>query len=352
MQWIESPFYDLAFFAAAPLIGLVFLLLLYGHRGSRFLLFGFFIVGMAHYVSTFSFYLPDENLKHYKSRAFAFFAGPLLILGIVAALRFGAGLNLLLSTIFLWNAWHVSLQSCGILSIYRHRSGAAASEKALANAAVISMGAMFLALSIDRFDPLGRPLAAVWKGLPLTLVAIATLCAAVAVPRCILQMRRRARDGKPPTIAEGIFLFASLMLFHPYAWVQNAELATAGMLIGHFVQYIALVWLLHRRKFAQASGSRHQHVLTALTRSPLLLAAALLTVSVGLFIFDRWMNHAGAVEIYAWLWNALVLTHFYLDGFIWSFKNPFVRQTMGPYLSAGYSTGSITSAAARLEPIV
>jgi hypothetical protein len=36
---------------------------------------------------------------------------------------------------------------------------------------------------------------------------------------------------------------------------------------------------------------------------------------------------------YVILWNALTLVHFYLDGLIWAFKQPFVRQSIGAYLT-------------------
>jgi hypothetical protein len=37
--------------------------------------------------------------------------------------------------------------------------------------------------------------------------------------------------------------------------------------------------------------------------------------------------------VYIIAWNALTLVHFYLDGLIWAFRQAFVRQTFGPYLT-------------------
>src|SRR5207244_11856339 len=46
-----------------------------------------YLIAIPHYVSSFSFYLGDENLAYYRTRRLAFFAGPVLILIGVMALR-------------------------------------------------------------------------------------------------------------------------------------------------------------------------------------------------------------------------------------------------------------------------
>ena len=335
-RWIESPAFDTLLFAAAPLTGLAFMLVvLSGGFFSRYSNLLFFAVGMAHYFTTFSFFLGDANLAHYKTRALAFFGGPALILLGVAALRFGPGLYVLLAIIYVWNAWHVLLQSCGILSLYRHKAGGPRDEKPWANAAVISVGFALLFWSVPEFEPLRSLEMRVAWWLPDALFAAAAFVALIAVGAYVFRIIKRTRAGQPMSFAELLALAAALLIFHPYAWVRNTENATAGMLIGHFVQYLALVWLLNRRKYADAVGSRRQNVLRALVRRPPLIAATLLSLTAAVYAFDRGMRVIGHEQIYFWLWNSLALSHFYLDGLIWSFKNPYVRTSMAPYLSGG-----------------
>ena len=80
-------------------------------------------------------------------------------------------------------------------------------------------------------------------------------------------------------------------------------------------------------------GSGHQRLLSSIsTKTPLLMLAL---VSVGLVFYLAQKSSAwlGVPISYVILWNSLALVHFYLDGLIWAFKNPFVRKSIGPYLT-------------------
>ena len=68
------------------------------------------------------------------------------------------------------------------------------------------------------------------------------------------------------------------------------------------------------------------------SKTPLLL---LTLVSVGLAFYVAQKSSAwlGVPVSYVILWNSLALVHFYLDGLIWAFKNPFVRKSIGPHLT-------------------
>src|SRR6266513_770447 len=81
-----------------------------------------------HYVSSFSFYLGDENLAYYRTRRLAFFAGPVLILIGVMALRLTKLDAAVQSSLYVWNVFHVSMQSAGILALYRRLHGGSLSE--------------------------------------------------------------------------------------------------------------------------------------------------------------------------------------------------------------------------------
>ena len=143
--------------------------------------------------------------------------------------------------------------------------------------------------------------------------------------------------------SEAMFLGSSLILFHPFAWASNALAATNGVLFGHFVQYLALVWLLHRRKYAPGTGSSLQNGLAFLSRNLIFLGGLMLTLAFAFYMTGKIMQMYGVYAVWAWLFNALVLLHFYLDGWIWAFKRPFVRQSLGPYLRHPVAAASASS---------
>jgi hypothetical protein len=334
--WIHSPAYDLALFTVSPLAGLLLVLLvLHSPAGALALLAGTYLVAIPHYLSTFSFWMGDDNRAEYLGRRVAFLVVPVLIVAGAGLMRLFGGpwLAALLTLIFLWNTYHVSMQSSGILSIYRHAAGGPSEERPIAQSALIALNFAVSLYFVERFEPMRGLFASFWPGFPAGLRPLTIAIAAVALARLAWSLSARARGGTGPGAAEGLFLASSLVLFHPYLWVRDYELATAGMLMGHFLQYLALVWLLHRRKYAGAGGgSVAQLLLANATRRVPLLIVALAASGLVVYLFGRTMRAAEAFGVYIWLWNGLALVHFYMDGLIWSFKRPFVRQSLGPYL--------------------
>ncbi len=160
---------------------------------------------------------------------------------------------------------------------------------------------------------------------------LAAAAAIYLLARLALSLGRRAGALSLP---EGSFLVTSLLLFHPFLWVNDLELATLAMLTGHFFQYVALVWLLHRRKYGRASGSAAQRILGYLGSRPAVLVATLLSAGLGVYAFTRVSAWLGMDTARMVIFNALVLNHFYLDGLFWAFRDPHVRQSLGPYLQA------------------
>lgn len=337
-QWIESPLYDSLFFMAAPLLGALYLVAYHSAPALRIIPGVFFAVGMAHYLSTFSFYFGDDNRAEYRSHWIAFFVAPLLIIAAVALMRFGPLLSVLLTTIYLWNVWHITLQSCGILSVYRHLGGGPRDEKKYANGLLLTISAALVAANIKGFDPLRQLLVAVSPKLPAIVFGAALAALVVAIGAYVVRLVRRSRAGTPLRGSEAMFLGSSVLLFHPFAWNANAADATNGVLFGHFVQYLALVWLLHRRKYAPGAGSRMQNALAIVSRNAAMLGAILVTLAVAYYAAGKVMQRFGTYGIWVWSFNALVLIHFYLDGWIWAFKRPYVRQSLGPYLTPRVET--------------
>jgi hypothetical protein len=328
--WIQSPLFDLSLFTVSPLAGLLVILpVLVSPRGLHVYVAAIYLVAIPHYVSSFSFYLGDENLAYYRTRRLAFFVGPVLILIAVMALRLTKIDAAVQSALYIWNVFHVSMQSAGILSLYRRLNGGLFSESRFARASILGVNGSLAFLHIDRFPPIYRNL--IRMHFPVWAICAGFL--SVAVVALVFYLNHLRRRAQPIRVPELTFLVSSLLLFHPYLWVRDLDLATFGMLMGHFLQYLGIVWLLNRRKYSAAEGSAHQRLLSSIsTRTPLLL---LTLVSVGsvFYLAQKSSGWLGVPISYIILWNSLALVHFYLDGLIWAFKDPFVRKSIGPFLT-------------------
>jgi hypothetical protein len=325
--WIDTPAFDLSFFILSPLLGLA--LLLISPEG------GTTVIGMAaagliggpHYLATYSFYFLDDTAGYQRQRWIAYFVVPVLIVlavGLLALLQIPA---LIAVVIYLWNAFHVSRQSCGILSIYRRRAGCLdMRHRSITNAAILSTNFAMALAHIDWYPTLEAFFSRISPALPVLLGPASALTAVVCVAALGVSMVQRFRHGTPFSLPELGFLATSLLLFHPYLWVRDSNLATLGMLLGHFIQYLGIVWLLNSRKLAGETGSFAQRCLSRLWRDPWIFVPMFLTAG-GLFLLVQ-INFT-AVTV------AFVLLHFYLDGLFWAFKRPEIRRAISPFLTEG-----------------
>ena len=329
--WIHSPAYDLALFTLSPIAGVI-MLWANAHLsfGPVVVLASVYLVGIPHYLATFTFFLGDDNLAYYRSRWAAFFVGPVVIFTAVVILRAIRFDPIVLNAMFLWNIWHVSLQSAGILSLYRRLNGGPPSERSIAHAAILSVNATCALWNVDRYPPLYDVLTRFHPMAPL-VVRVVTL--PVAIGTLGVLAWKLARRPKPVSVPESAFLASSLALFHPYLWVRDSNLATLAMLMGHFIQYLAIVWLLHARKYGASMGSLRERLLGNVGVHPPLVIGVIVAMGIAFYGFNKGATMLGAPMVYLVTWNAMTLVHFYLDGLIWAFKRPFVRESIGPYLT-------------------
>jgi hypothetical protein len=331
--WIESPQFDLPMFVLAPLAGLAFLALTFAVPPQYAFMVqaaAFYFVAVPHYMSTYTFFLGDDNLQYYRSRRLAFFGGPVFITLAVVILWVLKFPPVIQAAVFVWNVWHVARQNSGILAMYRRLNAGSRAEHLPAGLAILGISAGMAFWHIDRYPPIGHALATLNAEAGHVLAVAWFGLGAVAL---VLYFRRLAARDRLVSGHEMGFLGSSLVMFHPYLWVRDYNLATLGMLMGHFVQYLAIVWLLHRRKYGSLhTGSPAQQLLSRVSARYLLLGAFI--VLSGLFFIAA--NHTtaaiGLPSLYTVSWFAFTFIHFYLDGLIWAFRRPFVRESVGSYL--------------------
>lgn len=330
--WIESRGYDLGLLSLSPLLGIVICgaYLAFGIPALAISAVSLFVLGMPHYFSTYAFLFDDANARYYNTRKAAFYLGPFVIMAFLTGSLLLHLYWLVAVVVDLWNVFHVSRQSSGILSIYRHLGGGDnRREKVPANFAIIGTSAGLYALFLAEQPSFHHYLAP----FPLVERLLGPVLLTVGISALLVLawgMGRRAGGAAWPEV---LFLVSSLLLFLPYVLIDSRSTASSAMLAGHYVQYLGLLWLLNHRKYATATeGSPRQQLLSRAsrsTRSILLLLVGIVAASIAV---DRVVHFVNAVAFHTWVLNLVVLMHFYLDGLFWSFKRREVRDSVGPYL--------------------
>ena len=123
--------------------------------------------------------------------------------------------------------------------------------KSVSIAPIVSTSAALAFWNTAGFPAMHQLMVGVWEPLPQAVWLVAVTVAVVALARLAMSLARRFGTSDRPQSPELAFLATSLLLFHPYLWIEDTNQATLGMLLGHFIQYLAIVWLVHRRKFGE-----------------------------------------------------------------------------------------------------
>jgi hypothetical protein len=326
--WIHSPAFDFLLLIAAPLVTIPIFAGIY--LRIPFLAIGCaFALAFSHYMSTMAFYFWKDNREYYRSRWLAFFAGP-LILAVIYGLLIGFQVPYIVQVVLLaWNTWHVSRQNCGILSIYRSRAGVAnVVQKTAANNAIVSVSCFLAVWNIESHREVMGFFGWFSTELPWIIKVVLGAIAAFYMTQLIIALVRRK---EPLGLAEGLFLIAGLGFFYPYLFIRDSNIATLAMLLPHYIQYLALVWLLHRRKFGSANEGAPV-ILRQISSRLVALIPALMIVGFPVYYIWGYMVSVGQEWWFGAVYVLIAFEHYYLDGLIWSFRRKHVRETMLPFL--------------------
>jgi hypothetical protein len=326
--WIHSAKFDFFLLICAPLVTLPIFAGIY--LRIPFLAIGCaFALAFSHYMSTLAFYFWNDNREYHRSRWLAFFVGP-LVLAVIYFLLIGFEVPYVVQVVLLaWNTWHVSRQNCGILSIYRSRAGVSnLAQKNAANHAILGVSCFLAVWNIESHNEVMGFFGWFSNDLSWMIkVVLGAIAAFYFVQLAIALLRRQ----EPIGLAEGLFLLASLGFFYPYLFIRDSNIATLAMLLPHYVQYLALVWLLHRRKFGTANEGAPV-ILRQISSKLIILIPVLMAVGFPIYWIWGYMVSNGLEWWFGAVYVLIAFEHYYLDGLIWSFRRPHVRQTMLPFL--------------------
>jgi hypothetical protein len=326
--WIVSLPFDALLLVFAPLVTLPIIAGVY-YQIPLLAIGGGMMLAFAHYSSTLSFFLWQENRTYHRSRWVAFYVGPIVITVVYLSLLGFQVPYLIQFVLFFWNTFHVARQNNGILSLYRQRAGVANPvQRNSANYAILSISLFLAVWNIDTHREVTGLLGWFGDGLNNWLRVVAGLVALFFLFRLAFALYRRQESMGIP---ETLFLLASLLFFYPYLFIKDSGIATFAMLLPHYVQYMALVWLLHRRKFAGATGGAPP-LLRLVSGRLVYLIPMLAAIGFFFYFLKGFMDSNSYAYGFESLYLFIAFLHFYMDGLIWSFKRPHVRKSMLPFL--------------------
>lgn len=323
--------YDLAFFFCPIVLAFTCFALVQNNLITQGVMFmvvvNAFGIGPMHQGPTWFFYLDKKNRAHWMEnwqRGLIYFAGPPLVFGLsVLGGLYAPGINFLITT--LWGIQHFVQQNFGILMLY-HNKGT--------NEALPPRNLMLRSLWAPAFF-----FSAVWfwkmifkspQQWPVYAVLAAIgVWALFEVFVYLKELRRQMQAGAKINVPALLFWALSVIYFSPFA-LFNVDESTGWVLPGtmHWVQYIALNWMLVRFKYVE---ERKEDLPPG---NPVFL---LLLVS--LFFFGLWLLMAYAkyanpsqTQLMIGMLVGMSNVHYFQDAFLWRFREKFQRESIMPYL--------------------
>jgi len=225
--------------------------------------------------------------------------------------------------IFYWASWHFVAQSWGILRIYQRKHRVVGTLDAKLERALLFGPAFFCMLrrlhtglwtlfEVEVFHVV--PPAWIVNVFGALLVLVALLYGA----------RRLVASGQRPwseTVRPVYLVFNFVGFAMPFLVIQDGTSAFAAAALWHAAQYMAIVWLYNRRRYAGGidPGARVVSWASQPGRAPayvaILAAGAAGVYSVAFLIASVAKIPFQSLALV--FWTGLTLAHYYVDGVIW-----------------------------------
>jgi hypothetical protein len=328
--WLVSPAVDLALFVAVTLTTIApWIAADHLHVPGYYVLVGVAFANGPHLISTWTrVYLPRRER----------FRRPLhywVVPGIAAAFAIGCmvlggwGPIYLRTVIFYWASWHFAAQSYGILRLYQRKHGVIGTRAAHLEKALIFLPALFFVMH--------RLFTGPWElfGVivihprlpPWSVNAVGALTLTVAALYLVELTRTRVHWLRPVYLASNAFGFCM-----PYLVIKTGTAAFAAAALWHAIQYIGIVWLHNRRRYAGRIDP-DARIIAWVSQPGRSLWYVLVIAACAAGVYSvALIASAFSWSLQEWsltLWTGLTLGHYYLDGVIWKFKQ-YDLQTLAP----------------------
>ncbi|SRR6266545_3996840 len=305
-----------------------------------------FLLGNTHFAITWALYLNSANLRHFRSstaRKLVYFAAPIAIMAAfftLGVLEIPAEGTIVATWFFVAlmgvDYFHAVRQSFGVLQMFKVRAKGPAFPRYLARADNYYFLSLWVLQIItftngtqNGFD--GR---FEWSSLPArTALVVATVLFTVVVHGFVAAWRKTGSDRGALAAALGYFLLQSAS-----AWlvVYSSRLYFASLAM-HYVEYhVLMVPRCFRAELD--SSSRVDQVSASLRRHKAVFYGAVLVVAA--CVSSGPLLALGGVKVthdnsrFGWLFvnllGGIFVAHYFVEAFVWKFRNPFYRQTLAP----------------------
>lgn len=324
-SWIVNPGFDLSLFVLP-----IFVSLAYGVAANNYGSVAtvgngliYVLLGLTHFGSTWSFYFDRVNLRHFAENKWVFYYIPVCIFGTAIVLTLIGRTEWLAIITYWFSGFHVMKQSSGFVALYRSRLGIfGAFDRKLDNWTVTAASTYCLFARFEHRTDFG------YEAILQTPVAAAAfvvfrivlvLLLAVWLFRAVKRISQHGRAALPITLGS----VASIVMFTPFLYMDDMQSAFMTNLTGHYTQYLGLVWMINRRKYTSDALSRHGSTfLSAISQNFLYLMLVLVGYAVVI----------SACSAVTPVFIGLMWIHFFVDRYLFRFRDPFVRESLLPYL--------------------
>lgn len=322
--WMISPALDGLLFVGVTLLTLIpWLVSDVLHYPGWYVLVGVAVANGPHLISTWTrVYLPSGE-RFARPVRYWVIPGLAAAFAVTCELSGGNWVRLVRSTIFYWATWHFVAQSWGVMRLYQRKHGAAESREARLEKALIFLPAFFCALRRLYTGPRTLFGIEVFHVRPPALLvnALGALIVALAAAYVVVWVSRLRAHAPHEYLRPAYLLFNFLGFAMPFLVIRDGTSAFAAAALWHAVQYIAIVWLFNRRRYASGidPGARLVSWVSQPGRSLAymgliaLCAAGVYSVA---FVVSRLVG-LGFEQLAMMFWTGLTLGHYYLDGVIW-----------------------------------
>lgn len=349
--WMFDRNYDLFFFFISFFIGLLSYLLASSSIAASSALLAFLIptsfgLGPFHQGPTWMSYFDAKNREWFRShvkKRMIFFAGPPLIMVCSIAGMFFCKW-LIVAIWLLWSIQHLVQQNVGILLLYHNHNRGEAVVDRETEIRSLHIAAVFFTLMMIRRLYFGENPSMILDGI-VVITGLATLFFAVIY---ISQLTAKIKAGAYLNMPALIFWLLSILCMLPMGLLgKNFAIAFLAPVTWHWLQYIGLNFRLVKNKYVVVPENN-----AALPMAkPLLLFFGICfgVTAINLFLMSQSTIPSGSsydlaktaahapdqlINLFLGTVIGLALCHFFLDAFIWRFREAYPRQAILPYLKS------------------
>jgi hypothetical protein len=336
--WMFGRSFDVMFFFLPVLLGITCFALSQVSVVSAsafwlFLVLDAFGAGPFHFGPTWFAYFDKKNRDYWKSmrskQIIFFLAPPLLIIGVTLTFMYVFGVVEILITI--WAIQHLVQQNVGILLLYHNQGKGEAIVNRQLEMKSQQLPAILFSLiffwRIFLLSPQGIGWVVFFAGL--------SIWALRPVVAYLIDMRNQVRSGSKINVPAFAFWVISVTCIVPFAFLgKNFAEAWIIPVTVHWFQYIGLNYAMVKSKYAPDSAQvgdlpRMSPLLLFFITCITLFVMAMLVFLVGNVVFK---SNLMVTKMLTGLWLGVTACHYFLDAFLWRFREAHARQSILPHL--------------------